>query len=30
VVGLARRLSRILFAIWRDGTTYRPEILVGA
>jgi transposase len=29
VVGLARRLSRILFALWRDGTTYRPEA-VGA
>jgi transposase len=27
VVGLARRLSRMLFAIWRDGTTYRPEVL---
>jgi transposase len=30
IVGLARRLSRILFAIWRDGTTYRPEVLVAA
>lgn len=30
VVGLARRLSRILFALWRDGTTYRPERLVAA
>ena len=30
VVGLARRLSRILFAMWRDGTTYRPEVLVAA
>jgi transposase len=28
VVGLARRLSRILFAMWRDGTRYRPEMLV--
>jgi transposase len=30
VVGLARRLSRILFAIWRDETTYRPQMLVAA
>ena len=30
VVGLARRLSRILFAVWRDETTYRPEVLVAA
>jgi transposase len=30
VVGLARRLSRILFALWRDETTYRPEVLVAA
>jgi transposase len=30
IVGLARRLSRILFALWRDGTTYRPEVLVAA
>jgi transposase len=30
IVGLARRLSRILFAMWRDGTTYRPEVLVAA
>lgn len=28
IVGLARRLSRILFALWRDGTTYRSEVLV--
>jgi transposase len=25
VVALARRLSRILFAIWRDGTTFAPR-----
>ena len=30
VVGLARRLSRILFAMWRDETTYRPEVRVAA
>jgi len=30
VVGLARRLSRILFALGRDGTTYRPAGLVAA
>lgn len=24
VVALARRLSRILYALWRDGTTFRP------
>ena len=30
VVGLARRLSRILYALWRDETTYRPEVLVAA
>jgi len=28
VVALARRLSRILFAIWRDGTSYRMEALM--
>jgi transposase len=28
VVALARRLSRILFALWRDGATYRAEALV--
>ena len=28
VVALARRLSRILFALWRDGTSYRAEALV--
>ena len=27
VVALARRLARILFAIWRDGTTYNPRTL---
>jgi transposase len=26
VVALARRLAGILFAIWRDGTTYRPRV----
>jgi transposase len=25
VVALARRLTRILFAVWRDGTTYHPR-----
>ena len=30
VVGLARRLSRILFALWRDGTTFRPGSLAVA
>jgi transposase len=28
VVGLARRLSRILFAVWRDASTFRAERLV--
>jgi transposase len=27
VVALARRLSRILFAIWRDGTVFCPQAL---
>jgi transposase len=27
VVALARKLAGILFAIWRDGTTYRPRSL---
>lgn len=26
VVGLARRLSRILFALWRDGTTFQGPV----
>lgn len=30
VVGLARRLSRILFAVWRDASTFRAEHLVAA
>jgi transposase len=30
VVGLARRLSRILFAMWRDGTTFRATPLAAA
>lgn len=30
VVALARRLSRILFAIWRDGTVFRPAVLAAA
>jgi transposase len=30
VVGLARRLSRILYAVWRDGTTFRPSALTAA
>jgi transposase len=30
VVGLARRLSRILFALWRDGTTFRAPQLAAA
>ena len=30
IVALARRLSRILFALWRDGTTYRAEAMIGA
>jgi transposase len=25
VVALARKLAGILFALWRDGTTYRPS-----
>jgi len=28
VVGLARRLSRILYALWRDETTFRPHVLM--
>jgi transposase len=27
VVGLARRLSRLLFAIWRDGSTFVPALV---
>jgi transposase len=27
VVALARRLSRILFAIWRDGTAFEPALI---
>ncbi len=30
VVALARRLSGILFAMWRDGTEYDPEVLGGS
>jgi transposase len=30
VVALARRLSRILFAIWRDGTTFDARVLATA
>jgi transposase len=30
VVALARRLSRILFALWRDDTTFDPTILATA
>jgi transposase len=30
VVGLARRLSRILYALWRDDTTFREPAAVGA
>lgn len=30
VVALARRLTRILFAIWRDGTVFRPAVLAAA
>jgi transposase len=30
VVALARRLSRILFAIWRDGTVFAPAIVAAA
>jgi len=30
VVGLARRLSRILYAMWRDGTTFDAAILARA
>jgi len=27
VVALARRLARILYAVWRDGTVYKPVLL---
>jgi transposase len=27
VVGLARRLSRVLFAIWRDGSVFEPALI---
>jgi hypothetical protein len=27
IVALARRLARILFALWRDGTTYQAALL---
>ena len=30
VVALARRLSRILYAVWRDATTFTPAALVAA
>jgi len=30
VVALARRLSRILFAVWRDGTRFRATTVAGA
>ena len=30
VVGLARRLSRILFALWRDGSTFRTPAAAAA
>ena len=30
VVGLARRLSRVLYALWRDGTTFEVKRLVAA
>ena len=30
VVGLARRLSRILYALWRDDTTFRDTTAVAA
>ena len=30
VVALARRLSRILFAMWRDGTVFQPAVLAAA
>lgn len=30
VVALARRLSRILFAIWRDATVFQPAVLAAA
>ena len=29
VVALARRLSRILYALWRDGTSFVPRTTVG-
>jgi transposase len=29
IVGLARRLVRILFAVWRDGTTFAPRPWLG-
>jgi len=28
VVALARKLAGILFALWRDGTTYHPTPVV--
>ena len=30
VVGLARRLSRVLYALWRDGTTFETTIVAAA
>ena len=30
VVGLARRLSRVLYALWRDGTTFEVKKLAAA
>jgi hypothetical protein len=26
IVALARKLAGIMFALWRDGTTYRPAL----
>jgi transposase len=30
VVALARRLAGILFAVWRDGTTFQPPVVPGS
>jgi len=29
IVALARRLAGILFAVWRDGTTFQPPAMPG-
>jgi hypothetical protein len=30
MVALARRLTRILYAMWRDGTEFRPRVMAAS